>query len=198
MLMISTLVIGQVDFDPTKLKRNTQFNKNTISHKDISITIPIDWQLWSKNETEYLKSELNKQSEYRMEFDYYLTLNSQEDYPNITVAIKESEDFRNIPFNDFKNYFKELYGQMTETVLDGMDSFITNHNDESFLVDEENNRFFVKSTGTVANIGSVRSNSVIIMIEQYVININYSNTLEQYDKFESALLIMANSIKIKK
>ena len=190
--------ISQNDLPAIKFKKNSKYIEKVIEHEDILINIPIGWRLYSEEETNILKEAFNANSEYKMIFDYYLALESEVDYPNINISVKKSEEFKQISFDQFKDYFKDIYQVAVEKVIDGTRSMITDHEDKDFIVDKKNNRFFVISDGLVANVGIVRSNGVIILIDEYIVSINFAHTLEEYKKYESALLIMANSVRRKK
>lgn len=180
-----------------KSKKNSDFKERIIEHDDIIINIPVGWRLYSDSETKNVIKNLNKNSEYKVTFDYYLELESGEGYPNMNILVKKSEEFREMSFNQVKKMFKDIYQVATEKVLDGTRGLITDHIDLDFIVDKENDRFFIISDGTVANIGTVRSNGAVILMDEYLININFAHTLENYKKYESALMIMANSVRKK-
>ena len=190
--------ISQNDLSGIKIKKNANYVEKVIEHEDILINIPIGWRLYSEEETNFLKETINANLEYKLIFDYYLTLESEADYPNINISVQKSEEFKQISFDQFKDLFKDIYQVAVEKLSDGTRSIITDHEDKDFVVDRKNNRFFIISDGLVANIGMVRSNGVIIIIDEYIVNINFAHTLEEYKKYESALLIMANSVRRKK
>lgn len=196
--IFSAYGISQNDPPAIKFKKNADYEENVIEHGEILINIPVGWRLYSEEETNSVKEAFNANSEYQMIFDYFLTLKSGGDYPNINISVKKSEDFKQISFDQFKDYFKEIYQVAVERAIDGTRSLITDHEDKDFIVDRKNNRFFVISDGVVANVGIVRSNGVIIMMGEYIVSINFAHTLDEYEKYESALLIMANSVRRKK
>lgn len=190
--------ISQNNISPNKFKKNANYVEKIIEHEDILINIPTGWRLYSEYETNIVKEAFNANSEYKISFDYYLSLESGEDYPNINVSVKKSEEFKEISFEQFKDYFKDIYQVAVENVFEGTRSIITDHVDKDFIVDEKNNRFFIISDGVVVNIGTVRSNGVIILMDEYIVSINFAHTLDEYKKYESALLIMANSVRRKR
>lgn len=198
LICLSAFAYGQNESNAITFKKNTSYKEHIIQHDQIEISIPVGWKLYSETETRTILEMINQHSEYTVNFDYYLDLDTGQDYPNINIIIRKSDDFKRISFKEVKDYFKEIHEVATEKIMDGARNLITNHVDKEFLVDEINNRFFIILEGTVANVGTVRSNGAVILLDEYLININFANTLDTYEQYESALMIMVNSVRRKK
>ena len=72
---------------------------------------------------------------------------------------------------------------------------MTEYKDKGFIVDRENNRFFVVHDALVVNVGPVRTIGAMILMDEYMVNINFNHTLDEFDIYESALRIIANSVR---
>ena len=178
-----------------KLKRDSGYRENVIRHDDVIINIPFDWKLYSETETNILKEYLLESTGFNVPFDYYLSLSSEEDYPNINVTIRKAEEFKQLTFDQFKDYFKEIYQATSEVIIEGTKSVMTEYKDKGFIVDRENNRFFVVHDALVVNVGPVRTIGAMILMDEYMVNINFNHNLDEFDRYESALRIMANSVR---
>ena len=82
------------------------------------------------------------------------------------------------------------------TILDGMKGIITDHNDLGNYIDKKNEIFYIINEGAVANIGKIKTIAAIIFKKEYIISLTLNSYPDEFEKFKSALQIMANSTRL--
>lgn len=202
-LILSLCLIGvfnfvgfaQVSSSSINIKRDSGYKEKVIRHDHVIINVPVGWKLFSEAETNNIKKSLRESTGYDLPIDYYLSLTSEVDYPNINITIRKAEEFKQLTFDQFKDYFKQIYQATSEVLLDGTKSVMTDYVNKDFIVDSRNNRFFVVNEALVANVGVVRTIGAMILMDEYMVNINFCHTLDEFNRYESALRIMANSVR---
>lgn len=188
-------LLSQIDYNSIHIEKNENYQEQVVIHKDLAFNVPYGWRMYSVQETEELKLLLNQNLEYTVDFDYYLKLKSNDEYPVISVQIQKVKGLGDLSFRDFKNRYLEINKHVAKRVLESTKSHITNYKSGDLIVDDEKKRIYLISDVLVVNVGSVRSNSLVIHKDDYLITLTFAHKLKEYDKYESALIILANSFR---
>ena len=183
---------------PISIEINKDYDENLIRKDEVKINIPVNWRVLEDYEKNILLNNLFENSQYRGKIDYFLTLSNQEigSYPSISVLIQKDYETTKLGINEFAERFTNTMNNSMLTILDGMKGIITDHNDVGNYIDKKNQIFYIINEGTVANFGKIKTIAAIIFKKEYIISLTLSSYPDEFDKFKSALQIMANSTKL--
>jgi len=181
---------------PLNVTINNDFKENIIREKEIKINIPIGWKVYSEEETKMILKELNTNSQYKVTFDYFLRLNTDEIYPSCSVIIRKSREFEELDFNDFSKMYLKSYRNNLPTILDGVKSLITNESNIGNYIDEKNKTLYCISQAQVSNEGTIKQIQAIIHKKDYIISIVLNSKPQSFEKYKSSFSIMVNSVRI--
>ena len=92
--------------------------------------------------------------------------------------------------------FINTLNNSTLTILDGMKGVITDHNDLGNYMDKKNQILYIINEGTVTNVGQIKTIAAILFKKEYIISLTLNTYPEDFDRFKSALQIMANSTRL--
>tara|TARA_B110000259_G_C13998207_1_gene395287 strand:+ start:876 stop:1499 length:624 start_codon:yes stop_codon:yes gene_type:complete len=183
---------------PISIEINKDYDENLIRKDEVKINIPVNWRVLEDYEKNILLNNLFENSQYRGKIDYFLTLSNQEigSYPSISVLIQKDYETTKLGINEFAERFTNTMNNSMLTILDGMKGIITDHNDVGNYIDKKNQIFYIINEGTVANFGKIKTIAAIIFKKEYIISLTLSSYPDEFDKFKSALQIMANSTRL--
>ena len=183
---------------PISIEINKDYDENLIRKDEVKINIPVNWRVLEEYEKNILLNNLFENSQYRGKIDYFLTLSNQEigSYPSISVLIQKDYETTKLGINEFAERFTNTMNNSMLTILDGMKGIITDHNDVGNYIDKKNQIFYIINEGTVANFGKIKTIAAIIFKKEYIISLTLSSYPDEFDKFKSALQIMANSTRL--
>jgi hypothetical protein len=181
---------------PLDLKINNGYKDNIIRENEIKINIPVGWKVYSEEETKMILNELNTNSQYKVTFDYFLRLNTDEIYPSCSVIIRKSSEFEELDFNDFSKMYLKSYRNNLPTILDGVKSLITNESNIGNYIDEKNKTLYSINEAQVSNEGTIKTIQAIIHKKDYIISIVLNTRLQSFEKYKSSFSIMVNSVRI--
>jgi hypothetical protein len=183
---------------PISIEINKDYDENLIRKDEVKINIPVNWRILEEYEKNILLNNLFENSQYRGKIDYFLTLSNQEigSYPSISVLIQKDYETTKLGINEFAERFTNTMNNSMLTILDGMKGIITDHNDVGNYIDKKNQIFYIINEGTVANFGKIKTIAAIIFKKEYIISLTLSSYPDEFDKFKSALQIMANSTRL--
>jgi hypothetical protein len=158
----------------------------------------VNWRVLEESEKNILLNHLNENSLYKGKIDYFLTLSNSEigSYPSISVLIQKDYEITKLGINEFAKIFTNTMNNSMLTILDGMKGIITDHNDLGNYIDKKNEIFYIINEGAVANIGKIKTIAAIIFKKEYIISLTLNSYPDEFEKFKSALQIMANSTRL--
>lgn len=183
---------------PINIEINRDFEENLIKKQEVKINIPINWEVLAESDKNLLLNSLFENSQYKGKIDYILTLSNSEinSYPSISVLIQKDYETTKLGINEFADMFINTLNNSTLTILDGMKGVITDHNDLGNYLDEKNQILYIINEGTVANVGQIKTIAAILFKRDYIISLTLNTYPEDFDRFKSALQIMANSTRL--
>ena len=183
---------------PINIEINRDFEENLIKKEEVKINIPVNWEVLAESDKNFLLNSLFENSQYKGKIDYILTLSNSEinSYPSISVLIQKDYETTKLGINDFADMFINTLNNSTLTILDGMKGVITDHNDLGSYLDKKNQILYIINEGTVANVGQIKTIAAILFKKDYIISLTLNTYPADFDRFKSALQIMANSTRI--
>jgi hypothetical protein len=183
---------------PISIEINKDYDENLIRKNEVKINIPVNWRVLEESEKNILLNHLNENSLYKGKIDYFLTLSNSEigSYPSISVLIQKDYEITKLGINEFAKIFTNTMNNSMLTILDGMKGIITDHNDLGNYIDKKNEIFYIINEGAVANIGKIKTIAAIIFKKEYIISLTLNSYPDEFEKFKSALQIMANSTRL--
>jgi len=183
---------------PINIEINRDFEENLIKKEEVKINIPVNWELLAESDKNLLLNSLFENSQYKGNIDYLLTLSNSEinSYPSISVLIQKDYEITKLGINEFAEMFINTLNNSTLTILDGMKGVITDHNDLGNYMDKKNQILYIINEGTVANVGQIKTIAAILFKKDYIISLTLNTYPEDFDRFKSALQIMANSTRL--
>jgi hypothetical protein len=181
---------------PINVTINNDYTENIIQKNEVKINIPIGWRVYSEEEKQIALSEFNSNSQYKLTFDYFLRLNTDETYPSSSISINQSSEFDKLNFNDFSKLFLKSYSNNVPTILDGVKSAITNQSSIGNYIDEKNKTLYIIDEAQVSNQGTIKTISAIILKKDYIICIVLNTRPESFEKYRATFSIMVNSVRI--
>ena len=183
---------------PINIEINRDFEENLIKKEEVKINIPVNWKVLVESDKNLLLNSLFENSQYKGNIDYLLTLSNSEinSYPSISVLIQKDYEITKLGINKFSDMFINTLDNSTLTILDGMKGIITEHNDLGNYIDKKNQILYIINEGTVANVGQIKTIAAILIKKDYIISITLNTYPEDFEKFKSALQIMANSTRL--
>lgn len=183
---------------PINIEINRDFEENLIKKEEVKINIPVNWEVLAESDKNLLLNSLFENSQYKGNIDYLLTLSNSEinSYPSISVLIQKDYEITKLGINEFADMFINTLNNSTLTILDGMKGVITDHNDLGNYIDKKNQILYIINEGTVANVGQIKTIAAILFKKDYIISLTLNTYPEDFDRFKSALQIMANSTRL--
>ena len=183
---------------PINIEINRDFEENLIKKEEVKINIPVNWEVLAESDKNLLLNSLFENSQYKVNIDYVLTLSNSEinSYPSISVLIQKDYEITKLGINEFADMFINTLNNSKLTFLDGMKGVITDHNDLGNYIDKKNQILYIINEGTVANVGQIKTIAAILIKKDYIISITLNTYPEDFEKFKSALQIMANSTRL--
>jgi len=183
---------------PINIEINRDFEENLIKKEEVKINIPVNWEVLAESDKNLLLNSLFENSQYKGNIDYLLTLSNSEinSYPSISVLIQKDYEITKLGINEFADMFTNTLNNSKLTFLDGMKGVITDHNDLGNYIDKKNQILYIINEGTVANVGQIKTIAAILIKKDYIISITLNTYPEDFEKFKSALQIMANSTRL--
>lgn len=183
---------------PINIEINRDFEENLIKKEEVKINIPVNWEVLAESDKNLLLNSLFENSQYKGNIDYLLTLSNSEinSYPSISVLIQKDYEITKLGINEFAEMFINTLNNSTLTILDGMKGVITDHNDLGNYMDKKNQILYIINEGTVANVGQIKTIAAILFKKDYIISLTLNTYPEDFDRFKSALQIMANSTRL--
>jgi|TARA_B110000879_G_C11174235_1_gene515112 hypothetical protein len=183
---------------PLNIEINRDYEENLIKKEEVKINVPLNWEVLSESNKNFLLNHLFENSQYRGKIDYILTLSNSEigSYPIISVLIQKDYEITKLGINEFAERFINTMNNSMLTILDGMKGIITDHNDIGNYIDNKNQILYIINEGTVANVGQIKTIAAIIFKKEYIISLTLSSYPDEFDKFKTAIQIMANSTRI--
>ncbi len=183
---------------PINIEINRDFEENLIKKEEVKINIPVNWEVLAESDKNFLLNSLFENSQYKGNIDYLLTLSNSEinSYPSISVLIQKDYEITKLGINEFAEMFINTLNNSTLTILDGMKGVITDHNDLGNYMDKKNQILYIINEGAVANVGQIKTIAAILFKKDYIISLTLNTYPEDFDRFKSALQIMANSTRL--
>ena len=183
---------------PINIEINRDFEENLIKKEEVKINIPVNWEVLAESDKNFLLNSLFENSQYKGNIDYLLTLSNSEinSYPSISVLIQKDYEITKLGINEFAEMFINTLNNSTLTILDGMKGVITDHNDLGNYMDKKNQILYIINEGTVTNVGQIKTIAAILFKKEYIISLTLNTYPEDFDRFKSALQIMANSTRL--
>jgi len=183
---------------PINIEINRDFEENLIKKEEVKINIPVNWEVLAESDKNLLLNSLFENSQYKGNIDYLLTLSNSEinSYPSISVLIQKDYEITKLGINEFADMFINTLNNSTLTILDGMKGVITDHNDLGNYIDKKNQILYIINEGTVANVGQIKTIAAILFKKDYIISLTLNTYPEDFERFKSALQIMANSTRL--
>jgi|TARA_B110000902_G_C14145688_1_gene527506 hypothetical protein len=183
---------------PISIGINKDYEENLIKKGDVKINIPLNWEVLTESDKNYFLNLINENSQYELKLDYLLTLSNSEiiGYPRIGVLIQKDYEITDLGINEFAEMFVNTMTNSSLTLLDGMKSVVTDHKELGNYLDKKNQILYIINEGTVANVGQIKTIAAILFKKEYVISITLDSYPKDFEKFKSALQIMANSARI--
>lgn len=183
---------------PVSIEVNQNYKENLIIKDEIKINIPIGWEVLPNYEMNEILNSFNDNSQYVLNVDYMLTLSGAESdvYPTIGVLIQKDYESTKLNFEDFAEMLVNTLSNSSLTVLSGMNMMITDHSELGNYIDSENHILYIINEGTVANVGRVKTIAAILFKKEYVVSLTLDTYPQDFEKYKSALQIMANSVRI--
>jgi len=183
---------------PVSIEVNHNYKENLIIKDEIKINIPIGWEVLPNYEMNEILNSFNDNSQYVLNLDYMLTLSGAESdvYPTIGVLIQKDYESTKLNFEDFAEMLVNTLSNSSLTVLSGMNMMITDHSELGNYIDSENHILYIINEGTVANVGRVKTIAAILFKKEYVVSLTLDAYPQDFEKYKSALQIMANSVRI--
>jgi hypothetical protein len=183
---------------PVSIEVNQNYKENLIIKDEIKINIPIGWEVLPDYEMNEILNSFNDNSQYVLKLDFMLTLSGAESdvYPTIGVLIQKDYESTKLNFEDFAEMFVNTLSNSSLTVLSGMNMMITDHSELGNYIDSENHILYIINEGTVANVGRVKTIAAILFKKEYVVSLTLDTYPQDFEKYKSALQIMANSVRI--
>lgn len=183
---------------PINLEINKNYEERLIKKDEIKINIPVNWEVLTEADKNFLLNSLYEYSQYKGKIDYWLTLSNSEinSYPNISVLVQKDYETTKLGINEFADRFINTMNNSMLTVLDGFKGVITDQNDIGNYLDKKNQILYIINEGTVANVGQIKTIAAILFKKEYLISLTLNSYPEEFERFKSALQIMANSTRI--
>ena len=183
---------------PINIEINRDFEENLIKKEEVKINIPVNWEVLAESDKNLLLNSLFENSQYKGNIDYLLTLSNSEinSYPSISVLIQKDYEITKLGIDEFADMFINTLNNSTLTILDGMKGVITDHNDLGNYIDKKNQILYIINEGTVANVGQIKTIAAILFKKDYIVSLTLNTYPEDFDRFKSALQIMANSTRL--
>ena len=183
---------------PINIEINRDFEENLIKKEEVKINIPVNWEVLAESDKNLLLNSLFENSQYKGNIDYLLTLSNSEinSYPSISVLIQKDYEITKLGINEFADMFTNTLNNSKLTFLDGMKGVITDHNDLGNYIDKKNQILYIINEGTVANVGQIKTIAAILFKKDYIISLTLNTYPEDFERFKSALQIMANSTRL--
>jgi len=183
---------------PISIEVNKNHKENLIIKDEIKINIPISWEVLPDNEMNEILNSFNDNSQYVLKLDYMLTLSraGSDVYPTIGVLIQKDYESTKLNFEDFAEMFVNTLSNSSLTMLNGVNMMITDHSELGNYLDSENHILYIINEGTVANVGRVKTIAAILFKKEYVVSLTLDTYPQDFEKYKSALQIMANSVRI--
>lgn len=183
---------------PVSIEVNQNYKENLIIKDEIKINIPISWEVLPDYEMNEILNSFNDNSQYVLKLDYMLTLSraGSDVYPTIGVLIQKDYESTKLNFEDFAEMFVNTLSNSSLTMLNGANMMITDHSELGNYFDSENHILYIINEGTVANVGRVKTIAAILFKKEYVVSLTLDTYPQDFEKYKSALQIMAKSVRI--